>query len=137
MSQHIYLLDSSIWIRVLRAALPPAMGDRVTALLGRRIVAINGVIKLEILSGARTEKEFRDYSARFDALHQFEIRAETWSRAGRLGYDLRRRGLTGSTVDLIIAASAIEHDAVLLHADADFDRIADNSGLQTESFVAA
>jgi predicted nucleic acid-binding protein len=45
--------------------------------------------------------------------------------------------LTCLTADLIIAASAMEHEAVLVHSDADFDRIAANSGLRAESLAEA
>jgi predicted nucleic acid-binding protein len=135
-SQHVCLLDSSIWINVLRSGSSAAVVDRVDGLLSQGVAAVNGVIKLEILSGARTEKEYRDYSARFDALRPLPVVEETWSRAARLGYELRRRGITCLTADLIIAASAMEHDAVLIHADADFDRIAGNSELRVESYAA-
>jgi hypothetical protein len=33
--------------------------------------------------------------------------------------------------------AGIEHDAVLIHADADFDRIAANADLRVESFANA
>lgn len=137
MSGHVWLLDSSIWIRVLRSGQSRHIADRVDDLLAREVVAVNGAVKLEILSGARTEEEYRVYSARFDALRQLPVVEGTWSRASRLGYDLRRRGLTSSTADLVIAASAIEHDAILVHADADFDRIGANSELRTESYAKA
>jgi len=100
-------------------------------------VSTNGVLKLEILSGAHNQQEFQDYSARFDALHQLVIHDATWHAAAKLGYDLRRQGVPCLTPDLIIAASAIEHDAVLVHADADFDRIAANADLRVESFADA
>jgi predicted nucleic acid-binding protein len=113
------------------------MAERVDDLLERQVAATNGLITVEIVSGATNEKEFADSSATLGALHQLSLNDRTWSRASRLGYDLRRRGLTCLTPDLIIAASAIEHGAVLVHADADFDRIAANSGLAVESFANA
>jgi len=134
-SDHIYLVDSSVWIRLFRRSPPKDMAERVDDLLERQVAATNGLITVEIVSGATNEKEFADSSATLGALHQLSLNDRTWSRAARLGYDLRRRGLTCLTPDLIIAASAIEHGAVLVHADADFDRIAANSGLAVESFA--
>ena len=137
MSEHIYLVDSSVWIRLFRRSPPKNIAERVDDLLERQVAATNGLITVEIVSGATNEKEFADSSATLGALHQLSLNDRTWSRAARLGYDLRRRGLTCLTPDLIIAASAIEHGAVLVHADADFDRIAANSGLAVESFANA
>ena len=137
MSEHIYLVDSSVWIRLFRRSPPKNMAERVDDLLERQVAATNGLITVEIVSGATNEKEFADSSATLGALHQLSLNDRTWSRAARFGYDLRRRGLTCLTPDLIIAASAIEHGAVLVHADADFDRIAANSGLAVESFANA
>jgi predicted nucleic acid-binding protein len=111
------------------------MAERVDDILERQVTATNGLITVEIVSGAKNEKEFADSSATLGALHQLSLNDRTWSRAARLGYDLRRRGLTCLTPDLIVSASAMEHDAVLIHADADFDRIASNSELRVESFV--
>jgi len=136
-SEHIYLVDSSVWIRLFRRSPPKDMAERVDDLLERQVAATNGLITVEIVSGATNEKEFADSSATLGALHQLSLNDRTWYRAARLGYDLRRRGLTCLTPDLIIAASAIEHGAVLVHADADFDRIAANSGLAVESFANA
>jgi len=134
-SEHSFLIDSSVWIKFLRRGTPPNISLRIDELLSRGVVSTNGVVKLEILSGAHNEQEFQDYSARFDALHQLAIHDGTWHAAARLGHDLRRQGVACLTPDLIIAASAMEHDAVLIHADADFDRIASNSELRVESFV--
>ena len=137
MSEHSFLIDSSAWIKFLRRGTPPNISLRIDELLSRGVVSTNGVLKLEILSGAHNQQEFQDYSARFDALHQLVIHDATWHAAAKLGYDLRRQGVPCLTPDLIIAASAIEHDAVLVHADADFDRIAANADLRVESFADA
>jgi predicted nucleic acid-binding protein len=53
----------------------------------------------------------------------------------KLGYDLRRAGLTIPTVDIMIAALALEYDCLLLHADRHFEQIAKHSPLQTKSLM--
>lgn len=137
MSERIRLIDSSAWIRVFRRLPNPDLASSVDEILRRGAAATNGLIKLEIVSGARNEREFADYSEALNALIQLTIDDRTWTHAARLGYRLRRQGFTVHSPDLIIAASAIEHDAVLIHADADFDRIAASSGLAVESFANA
>lgn len=113
------------------------MASRVDEILQQGSAATNGLIRLEIVSGARNEREFEDYSETLNALIQLAIDDRTWAQAARLGYRLRRQGLTVHSPDLIVAACALEHAAVLVHADADFDRIAANSGLAVESFADA
>lgn len=59
----------------------------------------------------------------------------TWDLAVDLGFDPRREGIVVATSDLLIAASAIEHGAVLVHADSGFERIAARSDLRTEGYA--
>lgn len=49
--------------------------------------------------------------------------------------ELRRQGSIFPGADVIIAQAAVGHRAILLHADADFDRIAQYQPLQVESYV--
>ncbi|NJO98787.1 MAG: PIN domain nuclease [Hyellaceae cyanobacterium CSU_1_1] len=45
-------------------------------------------------------------------------------------YNLRRQGITvRNTIDCCIAASAIEHNLLLLHIDRDFEAIAQETSL--------
>jgi hypothetical protein len=131
----MYLVDSSIWVRVFRKRVPQQIAARLDDLLAERAVAVNGFIRLEVVSGANTEDEFTESAANLSALKQFEVSDSTWNRAARLGYDLRRKGLPNLSADLLIAASAIEHEAILVHADRDFDRIAEHTDLRVESFA--
>jgi hypothetical protein len=136
-SKHLFLLDSSVWIRVFRRPPDRRIEQRVREVVRGRSAASNGVIRIELAAGAKSEREYLDTCETVDALTELPLRSTTVERACRLGYDLRRKGITASTPDLIIAASAMEHDAVLVHADADFDRIAANADLRVESFANA
>jgi predicted nucleic acid-binding protein len=101
------------------------------------MAAVNQIVRVEVLLGCRNEAEFASNAETFAALHEVPLDSGTWERAGRLGFDLRRRGVSASVPDLIIAASAIERAATLVHADSDFDLIAQHSDLQVESYVDA
>ncbi len=58
-----------------------------------------------------------------------------WEQAYELGFSLRRKGLTLPTVDLIIAALAIENKSLLLHHDEHYERmVAHYPILQTKYF---
>ena len=53
----------------------------------------------------------------------------TYLRAGRLGYEVARKGHTLHTVDLLIAQTAIENRISLMTYDEHFAVIADHSSL--------
>lgn len=136
MTDHVFLVDSSIWIRLIRLSPAPVLLARIDSLLTSKRVAVNGQIRLEVLSGAPNEARFAQYDRTFGGLIQLSIRDDTWNRAARMGYELRRSGLTVNAPDLIIAASAVEHNAILIHADSDFDHIADHTDLRVESYTS-
>lgn len=61
---------------------------------------------------------------------------KTWSDATRIFFELRKKGITvRSSIDCCITQIALEHDALLLHKDADFDRIASIRPLRFEWFT--
>jgi len=130
-----YLVDTSAWLWALRSDPVPAIQQRLDDLLASHEAAITGMVQLEVLSGMRTVAEWDDVAAELGSLRQLHTRPGTWLQAARLGSSLRRRGLTLSNADILIAAVAIENDATLVHADAHFERIAQHSELRTESYV--
>ncbi len=81
----------------------------------------------EVLQGARDEREYRRLRGYLDALTIYSPSrgTETYEKAARLFYTLRRQGITvRGTIDMLIALTAIENDFMLLRNDHDFDAIA-------------
>jgi hypothetical protein len=79
-----------------------------------------------VLQGTRTEKDYRTVKSYLETHTFFSPRddKESYAAAARIYYDCRRKGITvNSTVDCLIAQTAIENDLTLLHNDADFDRM--------------
>lgn len=136
MTSHLYLVDTSVWIPFFRPKTAKPLRDRIDELLRARSAAVNGMIRLELLAGARGDKEFQDLQATLGLIINLSWPEELWDKAASLGFRLRRQGLTFSTPDLVVATSALEHHAVLVHADADFDRIAAHSDLKVEGYPA-
>ncbi len=133
------LIDTSAWIFALKKNFNPSVKERVEQILVESDVGINGIIALELLGGAKTEKEYERLKSRLDALHYIET-VETakllWDAASKLAFDLKRKGVNAPYTDILIAASAIQEKAILLHADSHFDAIAKHSGLKVESLAA-
>ena len=137
MSSHLYLADTSIWIDLFRLSAPARLQERVRLLGRSERLATNDVVRVEILIGARTKREFSEVDDELAGLLHLSIDASTWDQTTKLGFDLRRKGLTVPVPDLIIAASALEHGAVVIHSDKHFTTIAQHSDLHVESYVEA
>ena len=129
------LLDSSTLIEYYR----PRGRDDVQSAVAEAIEAdrgaINGVVQTEILAFVRGKGAFRELAEDFRALHWIDLDRAVFDRAAALGADLRRHGVTVLATDLIIAASAVQNGATLLHLDAHFDSIARHADLTVRSFV--
>ena len=131
MPTDLFLVDTSVWVMALRKDFQPAAKDRMEYLLIENRVAICGIIRLEILGGARAEKEFYTLKSRLDSLHQLET---IWNDACELAFTLRRKGVIVPYTDILIASSALSAGATLLHFDRHFDLIAGITDLNVESF---
>jgi predicted nucleic acid-binding protein len=135
MPNNRFLVDTSVWLFALRKDPIPEIRDRIDALLREDLVITTGIIKLEILAGVRSEKEYKRLEMRLDALDQVETGSDLWRCACEYGFRLRREGLTVPSTDVLIAACAKEEEAVLLHADAHFDLMARPLDLRVESQI--
>jgi hypothetical protein len=127
----LLLVDSSIWIDAWRSRPDP----EVVALLDEWIredrVATTPVIRVELLSGAAHEPEFRRISDHVGFFHTLDTGHAVTSLAARTGFDLRRRGYTVPTPDLMIAAAAMHAGCRLAHRDDHFDLIARHTPLKS------
>ena len=121
------LVDTSVLIDYFRG------GNQDKTLLFEEILqqdipfGISPYTYQELLQGARSETEFtmlRDYLST-QTMYKLPDKPDTFERAARLYYDLRRKGITiRSTIDVLIALTAIENRLRLLHNDHDFDQMA-------------
>lgn len=133
-----FLVDTSVWLEVL----PAGTGDtplrrRIDELLAADVVATTGMVRLELLGGARTAEEWARPGEMLSALHYVSVEDSHWKAAAELGFHARRSGLTVPFTDLLIGAVAISVDAILVHRDRHFDLLATQSSLKVESHVQA
>jgi predicted nucleic acid-binding protein len=87
---------------------------------------INMLIFQEVLQGSRDKKEFDELKEYLGSLHFYELKygRESFERSAYLYFQCRKAGLTiRSTIDLIIAETAIENDLFLLENDNDYKAI--------------
>ncbi|MBA3299234.1 MAG: PIN domain-containing protein [Thermoleophilaceae bacterium] len=132
------LVDSSGWIEMLRATGSPAHRTLKRLIYEDAPVATTEMVAGEILAGARNDLDHvrlrRELMAtRFVPVDGFD----GFERAARLVQDCRAQGITASLTDCLVAAPAIAAGAAVLHADADFDRIASATALEVYPLDAA
>jgi len=87
---------------------------------------INHVIYMEVLQGAKTERDYNALKKYLDTQTFYELKRgkESYADAAKMYFKLRQKGVTvKSTMDCLIAQLAIENDLFLLHNDQDFSRI--------------
>jgi len=120
------LVDTSVLIDFLRGADNAAVG-RFQRILDNNIpFGISPLTYLEVLQGTRTEKDYATVKSYLETHRFFGLLdgKESYAAAARIYFDCRKKGITiNSTVDCLIAQTAIENDLTLLHNDADFDRM--------------
>lgn len=130
MNERFVLIDTSVWIQVLKRDPPPALAETVRQTILNRRAATTGIVMLELLGGVRTESDYRELSEELRALYYLPTE-KAWPEAWQLSFRLRGHGITVPSADVIIAAVAIAHRCTLLHADKHFAVIARNSTLET------
>lgn len=123
MTAELKLLDTSVWISILRPRGSPDATRQVREWLNNREVVTTPPILAEILQGAMSDKEYRNLAHDFSELHQLPCTDHVWERWYATAYKLNRNGMTVPLIDVLIAAIAMEHDCLLVHRDKDFDRI--------------
>lgn len=127
----MFLIDSSAWIEYLRPNGSQKVKERIRGILQKEEAFSCGIIVVEILRGARNEKDFQVLKDSLVSLPQIPIDYTVIERASRWGFMLDRKGKVASTTDLIIAAAAYKH-ACLLHIDSDFEMMASAIDLEEE-----
>ncbi len=126
------VVDTSVWIDFFRGTSTSKV-DRFVALVDEDAgIAITDVILTEILQGLRSESDVRRVERRLALFEVLRLdHLEDFRRAAALYRGARRKGITiRRTLDCLIASVCIREEVPLLHADADFDRLASCSDLQ-------
>lgn len=120
------VVDTSVWIDVLAGRRTRQALRCVELIEGGEPVALTDVIFTEVLQGLGSEDEaelverhLRAFAVlRLEDLEDFALAASLYRIARNAGVTIRK------TLDCMIAAPCVRTGAPILHADADFDRLA-------------
>lgn len=133
------LIDSSAWIEYLRGTGSAVDLTVCSALEGAAQLCSTEVVVMEILAGARDDREWDRlrrllYGLRFlagDGLADYELAAALYRTCRKHGQTPRKLS------DCVIASVAIRNDAELLCDDADFLTIAAHTPLRLAAWSIA
>ncbi len=87
-------------------------------------IAIIGPIRQELLSGLRNPADFERLRQHLRAFDDEILTVEDFEEAARCHNACRSAGITGSSVNFLICATAIRRQVYLFTVDADFERYA-------------
>lgn len=128
------LVDTSVWIEILKdqnGHVVKAFQERI----GSDSTVLTRFNQLELLQGARGQKEWTLLDDYLSTQYYLEASTNTWREAARIYFELRREGITiNSPIDCCIAQIAMEYDSLILHRDKDFERVSRIRPLNQERF---
>lgn len=121
------LVDTSVLIHFFKGV-DSESSRKFRIVLQRGIpFGINSLIFQEVLQGAGSEKEYLTLKKYLETQRFYHLREpiDSFAKAAKIYVDCRKKGITiRSTIDCVIAETALENDLFLLHDDKDFDAIA-------------
>jgi predicted nucleic acid-binding protein len=127
----LFLIDTSAWILGSKRNSSTQIKNILTEILDKDQSATTGIIILELLQGTKTKKEYEEIFSDLSALHYFKENREIWKKASLLGFELRRKGKTIPSINLLIASISLYYNLNILHADNHFEIIKSLSNLKT------
>jgi len=115
------LVDSNVFMDLLNRRRDPAIW--LVEWAGQSNLATCGMVRLEVLRGIKSFKQFTQIRAFMDVMVDVPSNQQLWSAATELAWKLDRKGLVIPSADLVIAASALRLDAAVLTSDTHFAQI--------------
>ena len=115
------LVDTSAWLDYFQGKGPAEV--LVDRLLREGDLCTHGIIKAEVLSGARNAKEFDRLAEGLNALPLLNDPSNLWDQVCRARYQLARKGYQCAIADLVIAVNVHFYGKYLYSLDSDFHRI--------------
>ncbi|QES49881.1 VapC toxin family PIN domain ribonuclease [Streptomyces venezuelae] len=135
MNTQRYLIDKSALARYPR----PAVRAVLDPLHRAGLLAVCGAVELEILYSARSKADAERIRDEMRGFEWLPTPDEVWDRAFEVQTELIDRGSwrAVSMADLLIAATAERHGAIVLHYDGDYDMIRAVTAQPTQWVVPA
>jgi predicted nucleic acid-binding protein len=127
----MYAVDASVWVEFLRPSGSRRIRQELEPLIRAGNVALTEWTILELMVGIRANERPESLLQRLAPVHRLLLSEDGWPQAWELAGKLRKKAVTPSAADCLIATVAISHGMPLLHCDSDFELIARHSDLHT------
>jgi len=124
------IIDTSVWIESFKTSADHSLHRLVKDLILSESVLLPGIIKTELLRGAKNNKEFTQLSQLLKGLSYLAVHEDFWQRLSEFSFQLFRKGIAVPLADTFIALLCIENQASILHRDKHFDMIAQKTKLK-------
>lgn len=131
------LVDTSAWVLSFRTAGNPDLKDYLRDALDADSVVTTDIVLLELLQGCKSKKEYDALKSRLDILPCFSLAERTWTLACESGFSLRRKGITVTTIDVMICSVAKENNLALLHHDSHLKVVSREMSIKSVDFMKA
>ncbi len=128
MSAERILIDTSVWIKYFRDQ-STRLSKRVDEILSKHEVYVPKIVIAELIQGSKSEREISVIEDFVDAFNIVDQSEDTWMKAGRLSYSLKKKGKTVNLTDCYIAVIAQEYDCHIFSLDEHFTDIQKGLGI--------
>ena len=119
------LVDTSVWSLALRKKTLTKEEEIVVRELKELIyelrVIMMGSIRQELLSGISDDEKYRTLKEKLRSFEDLELNQEDYEKAAEIANTCRKKGIQGSHIDFLIAASALNRNISIFTTDKDFE----------------
>ena len=122
------LIDTTIWVLYFKGE--KELEDEIKSLILKERAAICEIVTLEVLRGAKSQKEYGQLHADFAALSALRLTDIIWEKSYKIGFKLRKMGINVPLTDILIATVASHYNCLLLHRDKHFPLMKGIMGLR-------
>ncbi len=130
------LLDTSAWILSFQKQTSDHIKEQIKQYIAANEVCTSPLIILELVQGSRSQTEKQGLIRMLNSLHIVTLTDETWNLSYNLAFDLRRKGYTIPTIDILIASQAIKNNCRLLHHDRHYSMISEQYSELHQEFLS-
>lgn len=120
----LVLIDTSVWIEVLRSGGAATLRGDVEAALNENRAAMSAPVWVELYRGVREKKELEQLASLRRLCHWLDVDAETWEKAATAARLCREKGVAVPMSDVLVFSCAQRYRVALLEKDSHFGLIA-------------
>ena len=116
------IIDTSIWSLALRREKSQdisILGELESLIYDFRVQLI-GPIRQEVLSGIRSENQFKMLKSYLHSFPDYQIQSDDYELAAQFFNQCRSKGIQGSNTDFLICAIAVNNNCQIFTSDQDF-----------------